>query len=175
MAGLAAIGGVISGIASAIGGIISAQGAADQANAQAEAKDIEAQENRRKGLQEAAVKQQEARQREQEMERVLSDQRAGFAASGGGVDTGSPVVVAQDTAQRGIFNRDATLWEGAEAKAGREAQARMLEIEANALRKSAKTQMLSGVIGGVSSVFGAAGSFKGGGGGSSGGGFFYNS
>lgn len=170
MAGLAAIGGVISGIAGAIGSVVSAMGAAQAANAQAAAKDAQAQEERRKGLQEAAAKQQEAMQREKEAERVLSDQRAGFASSGGGVDVGSAYVVAQDTAQRGIFNRDATLWEGAEAKAGREAQARVLELEADAYRQSAKTQMLSGVIGGVSNVFG---SFGGGGGGGGGGNYRY--
>lgn len=162
MAGLAAIGGIISGVAGAIGSVVSAMGAAQAANAQADAKSAQAQEERRKGIQEAAAKQQEARQRDQEMKRVMSDQRAGFASSGGGVDIGSPYVVAQETAQRGIFNRDATIWEGAEAKAGREAQARVYELEADAYRQSAKTQMLSGVIGGVSNVFG---SFKGGGGG----------
>lgn len=171
MAALAAIGGIISAVASAAGGIVSAMGAANAANEQAAAKDAEAQEQRRKGIQEDAAKQQEASQREYEMKRVLSDQRAGFAASGGGID-GSAAVVAGETAQKGIFNRDATLWEGAEAKAGREAQARMRELEAQALRKSAKTQMISGVLGGVSNVFG---SFKGGGsaGSSGGGNFFY--
>ena len=169
MAGLAAIGGIISAVASAAGGIISAAGAADAANAQADAKDAAAAEQRRKGLQEDAVKQQEAGQRQKQMNKVLSDQRAGFASSGGGVDAGSALYVTQDTMAKGIFNRDATLWEGAEAKAGREAQAQINELEADAYRKSGQTQAASAVISGVSGIFGSmskvsSGSSSGGGG-----------
>lgn len=170
MAGLAAIGGIIGALASAAGSVVSAMGAAQQANAQADAKEAEAQAQLRKGLQEDAVKQREASDREREMKKVLSDQRSGFASSGGGVDSGSALVVAGETARRGIFNRDATLWEGAEMKAGREGQAQILQMEANSYRQAAKTSMLSGVIGGVSSIGGA---FKGGGGGSSGGSYYY--
>lgn len=163
MAGLA----LIPMVLSAVGGVVSAMGQAQAANAQADAKDAEAQAQLRKGLQENAIKQREAATEERKMKKVMSDQRAGFASSGGGVDTGSALGVADATARRGIFNRDATLWEGAEAQAGRQTQANILGMEADSYRQSAKTTMMSGVISGVSGVLsGGAKGVSGSGGGS---------
>lgn len=173
MAGLAAIGGIVSGVASAAGAMMSAQGQADALDSQADAKAYEAQEQRRKGLQENAVKQRESSDRGKQMERVLSDQRAGLANSGGGVGTGSALVLATDTASQGILNRDASLWEGAEAQAGREAQARYNELEEKSLRRAADTTRASGVVNGISAIGGMAGSFKGMGGGGGGGGSYH--
>lgn len=173
MAGLALVGALVSGIASAAGAVVSAQGQADASNAQAAAKDAEAQAQLRKGLQENAVKQREAADKDRQFKTVLSNQQAGFASSGGGVGTGSALTVATDTASRGILGRDASLWEGAEAQAGRQNQANVNAFEADSYRQAAKTQALSGVISGVSGVFGAAKGAFGGGGGATGGSSFY--
>lgn len=158
---------MLGAVAGLIGPVVSAVGAASAASDQAAVKDAEAQEQRRKGLQENAAKQREASDREKERDKILSDQRAGLASSGGGVDVGSAFGLQIETAKRGNYNRDQTLWEGAEAQAGREAQARILEMEGDNLRKAGKMQALSSVVGGVSGVF------KGAGGGGSSGGHFY--
>ena len=175
MAGLAAIAGIVSGIASAAGAVVSAQGQADAQEAQAAVKNAEAQAQLRKGNAEAAIKQREADQEDRKLRKVLSDQRAGFASSGGGIDSGSALSVATDTAERGILNRDATLWEGEEARSGRQSQANILTFEAEQHRKAAATARTAGVISGVSGILGG---FKGAvssGGGSSGGGNYYYS
>jgi len=175
MAGLALIAPLISGIASAAGAVMSAQGQADAQEAQANIKDAEAQAQLRQGLEDSAIKQREAQQQERKTKKILSDQRAGFANSGGGIDSGSALQVATDTAERGILNRDATIWEGEEARAGRQSQANILVYEAEQYRKAAQTTRTAGVISGVSGVFGSGGgAFKGSGGSSSGGSYYYD-
>jgi hypothetical protein len=91
---------------------------------------------------------------------------------GGGGVTGSGLTTVTDTAKRGTINRDQLIWEGAEARAGRYGQAKVLDLEAQALRKSGQTSMISSVVGGVSGVFkGGTSGFGGSGGG---GNFFYS-
>ena len=147
---------MLAAAASIVGSVVGAASSMQAANGQAAAMEANAQEQRRKGLQEAAVKQQEAASRDRDAKRMLSDQRAGFAASGGGLD-GSANTVMDQTAKRGIFNRDAAIWEGAEAKAGREAQARIYEMEAANARRAGAWNAASAVVGGVSSVFKSGG------------------
>lgn len=159
-------------VAGLVGSVVSAVGAASQANAQANAMQAQADAERRKGLQEDAVKQQEASSRDRETKKVLSDQRAGFAASGGGLG-GSAATVMDQTAGRGIFNREAALWEGREAKAGRENQARVYEMQASAARQAGTMNALSAVVGGVSSVFKSGGVGGAAAGGAASGGFYY--
>lgn len=175
MAGLAAIGGIIGGIASAAGSMMAAQGQAQAMEDQAEVKRAEAQAQLRKGLEESAVKQREAGQETLKRDKILSDQRAGFAASGGGIG-GSARVVAEKTAQQGTYNADVSLWEGAQAMQGRQTQANINVQEADNLDRAASTTRTAGIISGVSGVFsGFTGAFKGGGGGGGGGNFFYGS
>lgn len=155
-----------------IGSAVSGIGAMSAANGQAQSKEAEAAEQRRKGIQEEAAKQRTALDEEDKMKKVISDQRAGLAAGGGGGVTGSGLTTVVDTAKRGTLNRDQTLWEGAEARAGRYAQGQILDLEAKNLRKSGQMQMVSSVVGGVSGVLkGGTSSFGGGGGSSSG--FYY--
>ena len=173
---LGAVGAIVSAIGGVVGAVVQAQGAREAADDQAAVQDAQAQAERRKGQAEAASKQAEAAERDKQMKKVLSDQRASFASSGGGVDSGSALLVAQDTATRGIYNRDATLWEGEEQRAGREGQARIYEMQADATRRAGQRQAQSAIIGGMSSAFGAVGKIAGsagGAGGSSGGGFYY--
>ena len=174
MAALGAVAGIVSAIGGVVGAMVQAKGAQEAADDQAATQEAQAQAERRKGEAEAASKQAEAAQRDKQMKKVLSDQRAAFASSGGGVDSGSALLVTEDTATRGIYNRDATLWEGEEQKAGREGQARIYEMQADATRRAGARQAQSAIIGGVSSAFGAVGKIAGsaGGGGSSGG-FYY--
>lgn len=157
MAGLAAIGGIISGIASAAGAMVSAAGQAQAQEDQANIKAAEAQAQLRKGLEENAVKQREAAQETRKRDKVLSDQRAGFASSGGGT-SGSARYVQEETALQGTQNANISLWEGMQLQQGRETQAKQLDMEAEALRKAASTTRTAGVISGVSGIFGG---FKG--------------
>lgn len=169
MAGL----GAIAGVASAVGGMMQAKGQAEAAEAQADVKHMESQAQLRKGLEETAVKQREALQEDKKREKVISDQRAGFASSGGGV-TGSARHVMTETNTQGIFNRKVKLWEGAQQLQSRTTQAEILQREGQALRNSAQTIRQSGVISAIGGVAGAVGGLGGkGGGGGGGGSFFY--
>jgi len=175
MAMLGAVAGIVSAIGGVVGAMVQAQGAQEAADDQAATQEAQAQAERRKGQAEAASKQAEAAQRDKQMKKVMSDQRAAFASSGGGVDSGSALLVTEDTATRGIYNRDATLWEGEEQRAGRESQARIYEMQADATRRAGQRQATSAIIGGVSGAFGAVGKIAGsaGGSGGGGGGFYY--
>ena len=64
-------------------------------------------------------KQRTALDEEDKMKKVISDQRAGLAAGGGGGVTGSGLTTVVDTAKRGTLNRDQTLWKALKARAGR--------------------------------------------------------
>lgn len=173
MAGLAMVGGLVSGVASAAGGMMAAQGEAQALEAQANVKAAQAQAERRKGQEENAVQQREALQQEKKTRKVMSDQLAAFAHSGGGVG-GSARVVRQETAEQGILNREHELWEGRQMEQARETQARILEMEMQALRQAAATKRKSAVISGVSGIAGSFGGIaKGGTAGPIGGNFFY--
>ena len=155
---------LISGVASAAGGMM-------QANGQAQAQ--EAQGQLRKGLEENAVKQRDALQTDKKTNKVLSDQLAAFGHSGGGI-MGSARVVREATASQGNLNRDQELWEGAQMQQSRETQAKILSMEADALRSAAQTTRKSGVISGISGIAGSFGGMaKASGGGGGGGNFFY--
>lgn len=173
MAGLAAIGGIVSGIASAAGSMMSASASASAKEDQAAIKDAEAQNQLRKGLEENAVKQRDAANQTRERDKVLSDQRAKFAASGGGIG-GSAKFVQEQTALQGTQNANVSLWEGAQLQQNREFQAKQLAVEAQSLRKAAQNERTAGVISGISGVAGGfGGAFKGGGSSGGGGGSYY--
>lgn len=167
------IGGLVSGVASAAGGMAQANGQAQAAEAQADVKHMEGQAQLRKGLEENAIKQQESLQDDTKRKKIVSDQRAGFASSGGGV-TGSAKYVIDETNKQGIFNRKVTLWEGAQQQQSRTTQAEILQREGQALLNSAQTIRQSGVISAIGGVAGSLGGLGGGGGGGGGGGFFYS-
>lgn len=174
MAGLAAIGGIVGAVASAAGSMISAQGQAQAQEDQANIKAAEAQAQLRKGLEENAVKQREAAQETRRRDKVLSDQRAGFAGSGAG-NSGSATWWQTQTALQGTQNANISLWEGSQMQQGRETQAKQLDLEADSLRRAAQNTRTAGAITGISQIGGAfKGAFSGGGGSSGGGSYFYS-
>jgi len=172
VAGLAMVAPLISGVASAAGGMMQANGQAQAQEAQANIKAAEAQGQLRKGLEENAVKQREALQTDKKTNKVLSDQLAAFGHSGGGI-MGSARVVREATASQGNLNRDQELWEGAQMQQSRETQAKILSMEADALRSAAQTTRKSGVISGISGIAGSFGGMAKASGGGGGGNFFY--
>ena len=162
---MAGIGAIVGGVASAAGSIMGGMGQAQQLEAQRDAKRLEALNQRMKGTEEQGVKTFEALDLDKEREQVVSNQRASFASSGGGID-GTARHVMDKTNQAGIYKRDMTIWEGKSLRRNREIQAVQLEREGEALDQAAATARMSGIVNGISGVAGAFGGF----GGSSGGG-----
>lgn len=145
-------------------------GQANAQQAQADAKKVEAIRQQQMGVAEQGAKSWEADDLDRQREQVVSNQRAAFASSGGGVD-GSARYVMDKTNQQGIYKRDMTIWEGAMQKQNRDINAELLRRESDALESAAKMSRISGIVSGISGVAGAFGGFGSkGGGGSSGGG-----
>lgn len=175
MAGIGAIGGIVSGIGGGAGSMMSAQGEANALESQANAKAIEGQSRRRKGIEEQGVKSYEVNQQEKQRNKLASDQRAKFANSGGGV-TGTARIEGLKLNEASLEKQGWTMWEGLQANKTRGYEADVLEWEAEQLRKAAKNKRTAGAISaGTSVVSGISGAFKGGSGIGGGGGPYYYS
>lgn len=148
----------LGAIAGAIGSVVSGMGQAKAQQAQADEKKAEALDQRMQGTAEQGAKTYEALDADKEREQVTSNQRARFAASGGGVD-GTAKYVMDKTNQRGAFKRDMVIWQGKSMKRQREVNAMQLERESEALESAAKMSQLSGIVNGISGVAGAFGGF----------------
>ena len=131
------LGGLIGGVASAVGAVVSAQGQAQQLQAQRDAKRLEALNQRMKGTEEQGAKTYEALDEQKKTEQVVSNQRARFASSGGGIE-GSAAYVMDKTRMAGDYKSDMVIWEGKSLKRNREVQAVQLEREAEALDQAAQ-------------------------------------
>jgi hypothetical protein len=174
MAGLAAVGGIVSGVAGAAGGMMQGNAQASQMETQANIKASQALAKRREGIAEQGAKSYEVLEQREQHNKLASDQRARFASSGGGI-TGSAQYEMEDTRERGVFKEKYTMWQGLQMKQDADFQASILDVEAAELRKGAQTARTAGAIGAIGAGAGVlTGMSKIGGGGSSGGsGFFY--
>ena len=155
---MAFLGAIVGGVASAAGSVIGAMGQAQASQAQADAKRLEALNQRMKGTAEQGAKTYEALDLDKQREQVVSNQRAAFAASGGGLG-GTARYVMDKTNQVGMYKENMTIWEGQELRRNREVQAVQLEHEAEALDQAASIQRLSGIVSGISGVASAFGGF----------------
>ena len=178
MAGLAAVGGIVSGVAGGMGSMMGAAGEASALRTQANVKAAEGQAQRRKGIEEQGRATYKAREEQKQTDKTLSDQRARFASAGGGID-GSARETSELTGERGLDRSNTTIWQGLQANQSRQFQADILQVEADPLRQAASTKQKAGAIAGISSMVGGfGGAIKGGGGiggGSSGGNYVFGS
>jgi len=166
VAGLAAVGGIVSGVASAAGGMMQGNAQASQMETQANIKSSMALAKRREGIAEQGAKSYEVLEQRQQHNKLQSDQNARFASSGGGV-TGSARYEMEDTRERGIFKEKYTMWQGIQQKQDADFQASIYDVEAAELRKGAKTARTAGAIGAIGAGAGVlSGVSKFGGGGS---------
>jgi hypothetical protein len=105
---------------------------------------------------ERAVSQYRAQQRQKEAARLVSQQQAAFAASGGGLDGSAADVIAR-TAGRGELNSELELWSGESRARGLEDQAAMTRAAAKANQRALPLRIGATVLTGASRIAGASG------------------
>lgn len=89
---------------------------------------MQAEDARRRGIQEIAIAQTKAAEERRKKEKLISQQRAQFGASGGGLG-GSAAEVIGETELQGNYNSELELWQGQERANGYEDQARAALFE----------------------------------------------
>ena len=164
MAFAAAIGPLISGLASIAGAMISASAMNDQANAEQEMANWNAARQREAAALEQSKGAVEAAEREKQGKRQAAMARATMAQGGAALDTGTPLLLEQEfasetawksnmamanatIAQRNLLNKaSATEYEG--------------KIRADASRAQASASLLSGFAGAVKGLGSVAGSIS---------------
>lgn len=105
--------------------------------------------------QQRASAQRRAEAERERAERLMGEQRARAAASGGGLE-GSVLEILGNTAARGEYNSNLKLWEGEEAAGGLEAQATNKRYASKVGRSGEGIAMASTILSGVGSMAGTA-------------------
>ncbi len=150
-----------------IGSVVSAMGSMAAANAEAAAQEANARALEKKAMEERAVASVEASKKMDEQKRLVSEQTARFAASGGGVGGGpgfanSATTVIRETEKEGLHNSRLAAWEGEQKGRGYEDQAAIARFSAAQKKKAAGIGAGAAILSGFSKI---GGSFIGGGGG----------
>lgn len=133
----------------AAGAAMSAYGSLQQGKAQAAAANYEAQvaqNNARLALENGAVQEQAQRQ---QMQGLIGQQRAAYAASGVALDSGSALGVIEGTARQGELD-------ALTIRADARQQAQNFRSQATMGRFSARNAKTSGMLGAVGSLLGGA-------------------
>ncbi len=156
---------MIGAIASMAGSMMSAMGAMQQADAQAAQLEAEAIRKEQQAGQERAAAQHKAEEKTNETNRLISEQNAIYAASGGGV-VGSAVDVMTKTRGRGALNSETALYEGEAKGRSLEDDAAIRRSAAQSAREAGSMKMFTGILSGVSGFAKPGSGMFGGGGGS---------
>lgn len=138
-------------IVSLAGTAVSAIGMYAQGQAEGAAMDAQADARRRRAMEERAVASIRADRQSQASRRLMSIQRAGYAASGGGMD-GSAGVVMGETGRRGLHNARLEQWQGEQRGRGLEDQANIDEFSADQRRTAGLLGAGGAILTGVSRV-----------------------
>jgi len=158
MAGLGAIGGIISAVGSLVGAMAAAAGAQQQANAQAQAAQYQAQVARNNATAEAYKGAERSQDVAIQGDYKLAQQRAAYAAAGVDVSTGSPVTVFGISSGRVAGDVAAEQYAGAINAQRWQDQATLKELEAVNARKAGDIAARGAIIGGITGA--ASGFFK---------------
>lgn len=156
MAMMAAIGGIVSGVASMAGAAASASAQRQEAENMRKAGEYNEREHRFN----AAIRQAQGAGKSEEEgikgRQALARQRAGMAQSGLATDTGTPALLARDTTARTKFNQSVAMFEALSEQRAENARADLArwkgEAEATALENRAQATLLSGAAQMVNSV-----------------------
>ncbi|MDE2439843.1 MAG: hypothetical protein KGP14_02370 [Betaproteobacteria bacterium] len=138
--------GIIGGLVSAAGSVLGGIAAANQADGQAKAMDIAANEA-------SAVGQRNAIQRQREANYVLSRQRSVAAASGGSASDPTVVDLMAKTGVEGDYQAKSAIYEG-------DTRRDNLNYQADLTRMQGDQALLSGFIGGATSMINGFSSFR---------------
>lgn len=161
MAFAAAIGPIISGVASIAGALISASAMAAQARQEEEIAAYNAQRQREKAALAQAKGAQEARVREEQGEQIASQYRAAVAQGGGVTTEATPLLMQQEFAADTWHDSNIAMFNARTEQADRENQANITEYEgkvrADASRAQATASLISGFAGAAKGIAGAFG------------------
>ncbi len=161
MAFAAAIGPIISGIASLAGAAVSASAMNSQADAEEQIAAYNAEQQRREAAWAQARGAQEAGQREKEGERKSATARAAQAQGGVATTEGSPLLLQQEFAVETMFSSNVAMANATKEQRTLEDKAKITlyegQVRANASRAQATAGLISGVAGAVKGIGGAFG------------------
>mgnify|MGYP001560409435 CR=1 FL=1 len=161
MAGFGMVFGLIGSMVSAAGASQQAQGQADAQEAQARAQEANAAAQRKRAMEERAAASINAERKMRDGSRLVSEQVARFASSGGGLG-GTASTVIGNTFNRGRTNSNLVVWEGEQKARGYEDQAAIGDYSAarlidasNRTRSNAGIGVASALLSGVSRIGGS--------------------
>lgn len=147
---LPAVVGILGSVVSGIGGLMGVKAQQQQLNAQSE------MERRQAGI-EQTVGSYKAQRQQDNVARALGAQRAGFAANGLDISSGSPLDVIEESATEGALDVAAIRWNSKLASDNLRFKSENSKAQAKVVGASAPFAFLSPVLSGVaqySSSFG---------------------
>lgn len=139
----------IGTILSATGSVVSGIGSIAAGNAQKSAADFQAKQLEQRGQTEEAVAQRRAEEERRQTRLMQSRAMAVGAASGGGID----LDLAGDIEEDGEYRALTALWEGVEARKGRDAQAGAARLEGRQRQRAGLFKAGSSILSGGTSLF----------------------
>ena len=161
MAMLAAVGGIVSGVASMAGAASSASAQRQEADNMRAAGEYNAREYRINAAIEQSKGALESEKEGLKGKAALAKQRAGMAQSGLTTDTGTPLLLQQETTGRVKYNQSVAMFEGLTKQRADNARADLTkwkaDAEATAMENRASATLLGGftsAIGGIGKAFG---------------------
>lgn len=161
MAMMAAIGPIVSGIASLAGAMVSASAMQDQAQAERDQAAYNAQRDREKASLAQAKGAQESRAREREGESAAAKHRAVVAQGGASTTEATPLLMQQEFATDTFYNSNVAMFNARTEQADLRNKASITEYEgeirARGSEAKATASLISGFAGAAKGIAGAFG------------------
>lgn len=161
LGGLAALGPLISGVATIAGGFMAAAGQKQAAAAQQAGLNYQAKQLEMKGKEEQAAAYHEASKYKREKELALSALQARGAASGFTATDPTTLQLGEDITKHGTLQQMMASYGGASRRAGLDAEAVGRRAEGSALVQGAKSSAAGTIIGSLAGGFSRFASFEG--------------
>lgn len=164
MAFAAAIGPIVSGVASLAGAAVSASAMNSQANAEESMSRWNAQRMREESAWAQSRGALDAAEREKQGRQQASKARAALAQSGVAIDTGTPLLLEQNFASETAFRSDVEMANATKTQRDYLNKASSIEYEGAIKAQSSRTQAKAALLGGIAgAVKGVGGAFSSGG------------
>lgn len=156
MAMMAAVGGLISGVASMAGAAASASAQREEAERVRQAGEYNAREYKINAAIEQSRGAGESEKEGLKGKQAVARQRAAMAQAGLTTDTGTPLLLQEETVGRTKYNQSVAMFEGLTRQRGNMARAEITKFEsetqARSLENRAQATLLSGFASGVGSI-----------------------
>jgi signal transduction protein with GAF and PtsI domain len=150
---MAAVIPIVTAVAGLAGTVMQVQGTLQQGREQQARYEYEQKVQEQQADEAQAASQRDAAARHREGELILSQQRAGIAASGGGLAEGGVIDLMGDTKERVEFAKETELYKGEQQAKGYDDAAKVAGINAENAMKSAQYAAAGQLFSGVTSMF----------------------